>query len=52
MTAMATRRNVLVLLYLQWRRRYAQRRLLREMGWRSYWERTVSVRQFNRSFGR
>jgi hypothetical protein len=49
---MATRRNVLSLLYLQWRRRYAQRRLLRDMGWRQSWERTVSVRQFNRIVGR
>ena len=36
---MATRRTYIALLILQWRRRYAQRRLVRELGWRPAWQR-------------
>lgn len=38
--SMATRRNRLVLWVLQMRRRYAQRRMLRELGWQRAWDRS------------
>jgi hypothetical protein len=43
---MATRRPMLVLLYLQLRRRYTCYRLLRTLNWRKPWDRTVSARQY------
>lgn len=38
---MATYRNRIILLVIQYRRRYSQRRLLKDLGWRTGWQATV-----------
>jgi hypothetical protein len=37
---MATRRNFLHLRYIQLRRRFARRRMARDLGWKSGWQAT------------
>jgi hypothetical protein len=36
---MATRHCRLVLIFIQWRRRYALNRMLKELGWKRGWDR-------------